>query len=64
MRCPECDRENVTEELIPEVRYDGQGFWQETEYYYVCEDCGCEFTLTETITRKITVERHGSEYEE
>jgi len=58
-RCPDCGDEAEEDVYSPDIIYDGQGFENVEIHTYTCPKCGCEFTWTVTITRELTVDKHG-----
>ena len=59
MNCPECDSTDVTLE-DSEDKYSQNTeltvVWQE---YYLCQDCGCEFTYRYIKSREVIIDKHG-----
>ena len=65
MECPECyaDIGCLLKTGEPtRVRTDGQGFWHEETYEYICSNCGCEFTVTETTEITMEINKPGKKY--
>jgi hypothetical protein len=60
--CPECGSDNLDEGFEPKHITDGQGYAWSYIYDYTCNDCGCEFGVTLATTRRVEVEKHGSEW--
>ena len=61
MNCPECDSTDVTLEDSEDLyRKNTQNKWVWAEYY-LCQDCGCEFTYEYTKTRELIIDKHGEE---
>lgn len=60
MECPECDSTDVTLE-DSEDKYsentEHQYVWEE---YYLCQDCGCEFTQRFVKTRETIITKKGA----
>ena len=60
--CPECRSYDVDQECNEAYSENQSDYYSSEVYDCICNDCGCEFTLT--VTEEAEVTKHGEEYEE
>lgn len=64
VNCPECGSYQTTYESSGKNYRMSDQFNIVAETEYTCQNCGCEFTVTEKTTTTTEVTKHGDEHEE
>lgn len=54
MNCPECGTHKVTNTGMEEQN-DGQGYWERYTYFWICEECHCNWEQIKTIETEINI---------
>lgn len=61
MYCPECGSPDTHSEESEQNYRLSDEHSTVIEEYYICQYCGCEFTVRYTTTYKIIIDKHGEE---
>lgn len=63
--CPNCSSScDDSDPHNHDEKTDGQGYWWSTSDTYTCNECGCEFTVTEETKKTIEVTKEGRQVDD